>query len=145
MANWYGAARSNYVKIVDREGLERALEPFDIEWWNDQEGKTAFSCSATSNGGWPSVGYVIVDTEDMEEEMEEEVEFCFQTHVVPYMADGEVLVVMEAGSEKLRYITGAACAFTKGEDPLYLDLSDIYRKASEEWDISTADISKASY
>jgi len=136
MANWYGTSRSNYVRMADLEGFKKAVEPFDLNY-DEKDGLVVFFCSDSSDGGWPGFG------ED--EETGEELEFSFEEHVVPYLADGEVLITMQAGAENLRYVSGYAAAYTKGESTLYVSLDDIYKKAAEEWGISRAAISTAAY
>ena len=49
MADWYGSARSNYVRIKDMEGLKKALAPFEKlsdRWHNCGCGA---SCSRDEN------------------------------------------------------------------------------------------------
>lgn len=137
MADWYGAARSNYVRIKDMEGLKASLEPFEIEishGSDENEGKICLLGSSADNGGMPS--YIWEDGTD------EMIEFSFAEHVCPFMEDGEILVVMESGAEKLRYITGYASAYNAKGDAVHVSLSDIYTKAAEFFNIKEDDISR---
>jgi hypothetical protein len=141
MADWYGTARSNYVKVADKEGLNKALEPFEMDVHHNMEDDTVAFFGIDQYGGWP--GWCDVYNE--EKDQYDEVEFDPETHIVPYLADGEVLIMMECGAEKLRYITGHASAFTKGKPSVYLSLGDIYKKAAEAFGVEAGTISIAEY
>jgi hypothetical protein len=137
MANWYGAARSNYVKIKDINGLKKALEPFDININEDTEGGlVCFLRGDSSDGAWPSYS---------EDDEGNELEFSFENYVVPYMAPNQVLITMEAGAEKLRYITGVACAYHSDGGVVAVSLYDIYALAEKEFGASHGYISPAEY
>jgi hypothetical protein len=117
--------------------LEKALEPFDINISKDGEGEFICLLSGdSSDGAWPSY------SEDNEGN---ELEFSFAEHVVPYMAHGQVLIVMEAGAEKLRYITGYAEAYHSDGRVVAVSLYDIYALAAKEFGVSRGDISHAEY
>ena len=141
MANWNGAARTNYAKFNDIEGLKKSIEPFDLELWEKEDGFCALGVGGNSDsGGWPSFSYKV-----LEDGTEEEVEFDFQEHVVPFLADGEVLVAQEVGHEKLRYLTSVSCAFCKGKKPIYLNIDDIYQKAAKKFKVDSRNITHAEY
>lgn len=133
MANWYGTARSNYVRIKDKDmdGLKKALEPFPIQiadGYGNNEGKVCFLSNEPDSGGWPSVVYSYTD-EDCQEEVE--TEFDPASQICPFMDDNQILVMMEAGAEKLRYITGSAQAYNNAGEFCQVTLFDIYEKAQE--------------
>jgi hypothetical protein len=137
MANWYGAARSNYVKIKDLNSLKKALEPFDIKISGEVGSDlVCLLCGDSSDGAWPSYS---------EDDEGNELEFNFAEYVVPYMAPDQVLVVMEAGAEKLRYITGYAEAYHSDGRMVKVSLYDIYALAEKEFGVSRGDISYAEY
>jgi hypothetical protein len=139
MANYYGAARSNYVHIDNMPGLEKALAPFDIKISPELEDNTLFCLYSTDpdRGGWPGTAY----TDD-----HEEIEFSIEESVMPYVREGECFVAMEAGAEKLRYITGYASAYVRRGDSIEstdISLDDIYRQARET--LRCENITYASY
>jgi hypothetical protein len=137
MANWYGAARSNYVEIKDIDGLKKAIGTFDINVIEAaRKGFVCFLGGEGSDGAWPS--YSIDDEGN-------ELEFSFAEHVVPYMAPNQVLITMEAGAEKLRYITGYAEAYHSDGRVVAVSLYDIYALAEKEFGVPRADISRAEY
>lgn len=130
MADWIGTARSNYVKIADLEGLQAALVNFGIEIGKHDEHDTyCLLAVGDGDGGWPSFSY---------DEDDNEIEFSFESLVMPFVAEGEVLVVMEAGAERLRYVSGHASAYIRRGDQVSstsLSLNDIYDKACREFGV----------
>jgi hypothetical protein len=114
---------------------------------------------AEEYGNFPSVCQVEIDTSDVrkiealkavlpEEKVEQiteavdagdeevvlnDVEFSFEACIMPFIKVGEVLVLQEVGAEKLRYVTGWACAMVRREndavDTVGLNLDEIYTKA----------------
>jgi hypothetical protein len=134
MSNWTGAARSNYVRFTDIEGLRQALRPFDIsieDGWEGMEGMHALFSQDSDTGAWPITTYV----ED--EDGEREVEFDPVALICPFMAPDQVLVMVEAGHEKLRYITGHAIAYNAKGESVGLSLLEIYGRAEEAFGLKT--------
>lgn len=142
MANWYGAARSNYVKIKDMDGLKAALEPFPIKLYitlsGEDEGKVCFMSDEQDSGGWPSFGY-LEDAED------EEIEFDPAVQICPFMEDDQILVMMVTGAEKLRYLTGHADAYNSKGEWCAVNINDIYKKAAEQFGVDVASITACEY
>lgn len=131
MANWYGTARTNYVKVQDFEGLKNSLQKFDItiEKHPLQE---AYACliPSTEDGDFPS--YV------WDEDTDKEVSFSFEDDVMPYIEEDEVLVMQVAGAEKHRYISGYSAAFVRtGSDveSVHVNMNEIYDKAAQAFGI----------
>lgn len=137
MANWHGAARSNYVHYKDLDGLKKSLEPFGIDIHESSWGQGAcLLVNNSSNGGWP--GYY-------EDADGNEHEFLFEEHVCPFMQDDQILITMMSGHEKLRYITGAATAYNAKGEHIQLDLAGIYKIAAARFKVKQASISSCSY
>lgn len=134
MANWSGTARSNYVKAVDVDALRIEMEPWSISVHagsGQNKGKVCLLCE-TEDGGWPS-------SREVDEETEEDVEFDFASHVMSHVAEGEVLIVMEAGAEKSLYVTGWSGAFVRtGDDvkAIYVNIDKIYGLVESELGVS---------
>ena len=136
MSSWCGTARSNHIKVVDMADLLEALAPFDIEVLPGDEGKHYLTPGSSSDsGGWPAFSL----------SGDAEVEFDPAVHICPFMADGEILVMMEAGAERLRYITGEAQAYSKWGQCVTVSLSDVYAKAAEKFNVDIGAISRAAY
>ena len=127
MANWYGTARSNYFLVKDdQKFLEWASTlPIDAEKCNsgEDEGKWMIYSTEQDSGGWPSYRY--------DEESEEYIEVDWPSVLSAHLQENEVAILMEAGAEKLRYVTGVATAIAWTGEVISLSLSDIYRQASE--------------
>lgn len=129
MANYGGFGRTNYFKVKDAEAFKAAAAPFgDVH-----EGKDDTMCVlATSESG---------DFDAWDEETDEE---CSLADILPdHLADGEIVVLMGAGAEKLRYISGWAIAVHSSGEIERLTLSDIYAQAQEAW--PDASITEATY
>ena len=142
MANWYGAARSNYVLIKDLKALVDALDPWPISIHkkhkddSDNNVLVCFLSEDQDSGGWPSTTW---------DEDDNEIEFDAAELICPHLVEGQVLVMMEAGAEKLRYITGQAVAFNHEGDYVAVNLNDIYEAAAGAFDVSEASITRAEY
>lgn len=140
MANWYGTARSNHVKIKDMAGLKTALEPFEIHIHTAiagaHKGMICFWSEDGDSGAWP--GSIL-------DEDEAEVEFDPAVHICPFMEDDQILVMMEAGAEKLRYITGWATAYTADGRDTTISLGRIYQQAADEFGVPRESITPAEY
>ena len=139
MANFTGAQRSNYVifKPEKLEEVRKYLEQFDIEL-SPQSEQSEFHCllpSEHSEGVFSTMG-----TDENDEDLELELGW-----VAEQMMEGQVLIIMLAGHEKLRYITGDAEAWNWKGESVYLCLSDIYKKAAETFQVDEASITDCSY
>lgn len=138
MSNWTGMARSNYFAVKDMDGLAATLAPFDIEIEQDTGEHAGKVCllANTDGGGWPSF---VHDDDD------NEIEFDPAVHICPYLADDEILVLMEAGFERQRYCSGYASAFNARGERVELSLRDIYTKAAQTFGVDEGIISQCQY
>ena len=138
MTNPIGFARTNYVKVKDPQGLSNALKDLDIEVLNHIEipNLVAFlPPKNSSDGTFPQVKNPYDE--------DELYDIDWQTVVIPYLEDRQVLVVMTAGYEGRRCCYGVAIAYTKNQPPVWVSLTDIYQKAAKAFGISTTDITRA--
>lgn len=126
MANWYGTARSNYVRFNDLDALKNSLAPFGSI--SISEGKPNRYCllvtDPSDDGGWPSCAY---------DENDNEVIFDPIKHICPFLHKDDILIMMQAGAEKLRYITGYATAYDHEGKHISIVLDDIYTIAKKKW------------
>lgn len=142
MANWYGIARSNYVLVKELQSLRRALEPWPISIHkkhaddSDFDVYVCFLSDEQDSGGWPTICWMDGD--------DDETEFDPVRLICPHMAEGQVLVMMESGAEKLRYITGHAVAYTHDGREVHVDLTDIYSKAADAFGVGSLSITECS-
>lgn len=145
--SWNGAARSNYVQIADMDGLMKALEPFsDITIESGDRGEGNCFLVQTDDGGWPSWGEVErADPEDPENTILEEIEFDPAVHIMPFLVPDQVLITMQSGHDKLRYIDGSAAAYHTDGRKVSFGLFEIYEKAAKEFGIPQERISACEY
>lgn len=137
MANWCGTARSNNFRVKDVKAFQEALAPFDIEVQvHPAQPQFVMLVGAQEYGDFPSCGF----TED-----DEEIELDFQKLFAEHLVDGQVAILMEAGAEKLRYITGYACAYTWDGRTAQVTLSDIYQLIEEDLGVPARSYAAVSY
>ena len=134
MSNYEGAARSNYFQVKDSDAFEDAMAPFDIEV---SYGVNDTVCLLSqSEGGWPNSG---LDDDD------NQIDFTFEAIVCPHMRPGQVLVCIESGHEKLRFVGGQAVAFNSEGASVAITLYDIYDKAAAAFGVARNLITTAEY
>lgn len=131
MANYYATARSNYFAVKDetafREWADRCgldiLDPNHRD--NVAEGVWRFAITPKGDddsGGWPT--YIADDDAD------DYVDIDLPAELAAHLVPDEVAVLMEIGSEKLRYVTGIAVAVNHKGESVRMDLNSIYEAAS---------------
>jgi len=139
MADFIGAQRSNYVmfKPEKLKEVQEYLEQFgvDVSPHSEQPELHCLLASIYSEGMFTTQTF---DEDDKEIELE-------MKWVAEQMMEGQVLVIMMAGYEKLRYILGGAEAWNWKGESVYLCLSDIYKKAAEEFQVDVDSITDCSY
>ncbi len=135
MANWHGSARSNYVRVKDREMfMDWAQSLPDVEVV-EEEG--TFALLATSeDGGWPSFR----SRQDQEDQEDEAIDLAAE--IADHLAPGEVCIFQQVGAEKLRYLSGSALAVNGAGETLQISIDDIYTLVRERWKL---DPSEAKY
>jgi hypothetical protein len=127
MADWYGSARTNYFRVKDREGFEIWAAASSLKTI-ERDGRFGIF-SEDCFGGWPSS---VPSADDPENYRDFDVVQELARHVEP----GEIVVCMEVGAEKLRYVTGAAVAFRVVKDEIErisISVEDIYDLARQRW------------
>lgn len=123
MANWYGTALSNRFTVKDYEAFSADIEhlPLDVHQENcDPNNLTIFA--ATEDGAFPTDYY----DDESGEYLEADLMGIIQDHIT----DDSCAILMEVGNEKLRYVTGWACAISSKEIN-YVNLDDIYDVADK--------------
>lgn len=140
MANWYGTARSNWFRVKDEPGFRAWVKKWDLYLAEREDnGVKTFALFRPENsdtGGWPSWS---------EDEDGDEIEFDMAADLPPLLADGEIVIKMECGAEKLRYITGSAEAIHADGRSCFILLSDIYERAAKEFGVPIESINEAAY
>lgn len=135
MANYYGTARSNYVRVKDSEAFlqwtsRRMLGVLKIE-----RGPDVFAIypDDTADGFWPTYDF------------EAGAEFSLTAELAEHLPQGQVAILLEVGAEALRYLTGEAIAVNHKGRVVVLSLNDIYRKAAREFRVPESEITRAEY
>lgn len=124
MANYTAAARSNYFRVKNTKAFRRWCKAFDLDIvMPDELGPEPFFAitPASDSGCWPRFH---PDT-DAETDIHHEL----AAHLDPR----DIAVLMHAGHEKLRYITGFATAVHADGRCITISLQDIYSRAREEF------------
>lgn len=140
MANYYGNARSNYFHVKDEAAFMTDMEDLSgIDIVKDRDDPSLFCILGNDADGcnWN----VLSNTDDSDDY--ESVDLPWR--IMKHLPDNEVAVFIEAGSEKLRYIFGAAVAVNNKGETVAISLSDIYTQAKEELTDQSKDISLAEY
>lgn len=126
MANWEGTSRTNYFKVKDPAKFRAEVRTHrDLTLIENARG---FGVYSNSGEGWPTL------VDELGNELEDGGSvFEF---IRGHLADGEVCVMMEAGHEKARYISGYACAFKNTGEQVQIQLDDIYSLAEKTFGLS---------
>lgn len=112
MANYYGTGRSNYFKVKNAPLFLKWLEQFSNITVQPGKGKNEFCVFGGEESG------------DFPEEPE-----IFIIGLARFLSKHSVAILMSAGAEKLRYISGWALAVNSSGQTEEISLSDIYEKA----------------
>lgn len=140
MANWYGTSRSNYFKVKDDCDFRVWADAVGLELLEDDgDGLFAITPPEANDGYWPSS--VCIETDDGE--FDQDIDIVDE--LPNFLAEGQVAILMTAGAEKLRYVTGHATAVTWDGRVTYVNLSDIYQKAADEFGLDINSITAAEY
>lgn len=138
MANWYGAARTNYVHLADPERAAEICRQCGVEMV--ERGDRWGFFPNTEDGDFPSTVYVS-GAEDIAHcerlgftrttdsmALGDEVEFEFSvSQLAECMSPEDVLVRQVIGNEKLRYLTGYSEAWnSRGELIASVSIDDVY-------------------
>lgn len=132
MANWYGTSRSNYVRVKDVDAALASLEPY-----NDARKHPThpdfIMISGEDDGAFNTLNY------------EDDTELDWSEWAKEHLCEGQVLILMEAGAEKLRYVSGWAAAYSWTGESLTISLEDIYKRIQDEWALDMSQVADCSY
>lgn len=129
MANYYATARSNYFAVKDETAFREWAESIGLMVFEPTfahvtaDGISRFAI-APDNGdecGWFCHRY--------NEETDEHDDVDLTKELAAHLKDGEVAVLIEVGSEKLRYLRGYATAVNSAGKTVHLSLEGIYARA----------------
>jgi hypothetical protein len=134
MSNWHGTALSNFFRVKDLAGfksmVEKELPGVEVREGaatGPNDGRVCVVASRDSdNGGWPTW---IVDPDDHEDEVEVDMPRSISQHLV----EGEIVVLMQSGADRLKYVTGDSVAFDHTGKCVSVSLNDVYKKARRKF------------
>ena len=123
MSSWIGQARSNYFKVKDVEAFKEWCSIRNLECLENSDGVGFVTLE--EYGNMPSFWY---------DEDDNDCEINYEAELPEFLKKGEVAILMEAGSEKARFITGWAQAIHSSGDTFSICLNDVYTMAKAKWD-----------
>lgn len=121
MANYECTVRTNYFHVKDEEAFRKLVEgivsEYGIELFekNDPEGEKLFGF-----GSYGSLYGICKDSEEDDDEYDEK-EVLYQK-LQSCVAEDDAVIILTAGNEHLRYVTGDAVCITHDKIE-YLDLT----------------------
>ena len=130
MANYCCTIRTNYFHVKDEAEFRSLMEQVygsedSIEIWerSDDEGQATF--------GFGCYGGIagIRDTDD--DDLEETAFDRFLEKLQQCVAENDAVIILEAGSEKMRYVVGTALILTNKACE-YLDIAELAEKRAAE-------------
>jgi hypothetical protein len=134
MANWYGAARTNYFRVKDEAAFKAWLDTVpDVGAEPGTEERGGKFC-LLANGEYGDFPGERFDEDDFDS-----TPFDIVAELAAHLAEGEVAVFMQAGAEKLRYISGFAIAVNAAGERVELVLDDIYEIAEKRFGVTKVD------
>ena len=137
MADFFATSRSNYVLVKDVDAAIEALKDFDIPIHRHPKNANAIMLAGCDGDGTFST----TRYDDLVESCLDLPEWA-ATHLV----EGQVLVLVSAGAEKLRYISAWAEAYTwKGEQVSVDLLTSLFSKMYEKLNIDKIEVADPSY
>lgn len=151
MADYIAAARTNVFRVRDAKTFIDAVGKVapdvvvEVRDWqhanktpthNELPGDAVMMYSESCHGDWPNYGV---------DEINNDFEIDWPALVSEHMVDDQVCVIMEAGSEKLRYISGWATAIYSDGRSVSISLTDIYAKTAAEFGVDENNITGCSY
>ena len=113
MANYNGTIRTNYFSVKDPAALHELISSVSAEdeiqlfeqKQDDGSVKFGFGCYGSIYG---------IPAQNEEEECEEDLD-CFYDALQQLLCEGDAIIIVEAGHEKLRYVVGCCTVITSSD------------------------------
>jgi hypothetical protein len=134
MANYVGTARTNYFRVKDRTAFEAWIDTVCYQDLSIMVKDAADPLLVGLNATNGDCSGFSINYEDEDGEERNLLEGLAQ-----HLAEGEVAVLVEAGSERARYVTGFAIAVMAdaaedgGYKSLEVSINDIYGLVESRW------------
>lgn len=140
MSDWYGTSRSNYFNVLQekQEEFEKFCKDHCLTIMRETKdkqptGRVGINAANSDKGSWPSY------------DLETDTEFDIVDKLQDFITPDSVVILMESGAEKTRYVTGYAISFNKKRVIKEISINDIYRETAKKLKIPQANISTAEY
>jgi hypothetical protein len=135
MANYYESARTNYFQVKDIDAFKEELKDVkSLDIIVEHRNLKDYVCLlADSENGFAWDYY--------DEAQEDYVEIDWDGIFTKHLVDGSVAIIIGAGAEKLRYVSGYAFAFNNKGETKRIALDDIYKLAES----LGSDVQRAEY
>ena len=123
------------MRVKDEQAFKDFVEDFECELIHAKDGRVGFICDSW-DGATPY--------RCSEEEGEPVPLVNCEEEIGRHLCEGEVLVIEEVGSEKMRYLVGVSYAYNHKGECLYVNMASALReKVAAEW--GALDVSDAAY
>lgn len=123
MSDFNGTARTSYFRVQPEKLSEFKgwAKKLNLEVVENADGHALLSHEAA---GWPNYQPDDADMEGVD----------FAQQISPWLAPGEVAVLLEVGYEKMAYLHGYACAASADGELVEINLTrSIMAKAKKKW------------
>lgn len=121
MANYYGVARTNYFRVKDEAAFRAWAANYPVEIQNADDG---FCLLPDDSGDGSTFPNAHPETGD---------EIDFFKELSAHLTEDSIVVHMESGHEKLRYIIGIAEAYNHKGECVQISLTHIYDLAEKKF------------
>jgi len=131
MSNYYGAARSNYFAVKDKERFKEFCDRWNVEFIEHKENPELVGFLCYDNDGClPTYLEAEATVNGQLLLFEEELNFDnFLLELADQLTPGHVAVMVEAGAEKLRYVGSYAVAVNHRGTFRQINIDEIYSRA----------------
>ncbi len=138
MADFYATSRSNFVLVKDVTAAIDSLKHYNIPIHRHPANKNAIMLAGGDYNGMFNPSYV--------DESGDEIHLDLAEWASSHLQQGQVLVLVSAGAEKLRYISAWAKAYTwKGEVVTVDLLTSLFSKLQSDLGIAPSEVADPSY
>jgi hypothetical protein len=131
MSTLYAKARTNDVTVIDMEGLTQSVKKFGVTIQYREDNKVVFFPPDNTTGDF---NYSIDDGDTGDN-----IEFNWESNVMPFIKENEILFVFCIYYDQLREIGGDTQAYIRNGDKvesLCLRLDDIYNMAKDKFKVN---------
>jgi len=123
MANYYCSCRTNYFEVKDLKAFKEWCGQYPVQFITGDGNLVGLIGDDPNGGSWPTYN------DDTDEDI------AFAAELSEHLADNSVAILMEAGSEKSRYVIGYAVAINAAGERLVISIDDIYALVKTEWGV----------